>query len=196
MQIGVLAIQGDVAEHVSSLTASMKNLSISGSVVEIRTPEQLDDAAALLIPGGESTTISKQLRKSGLRDAIIDFANQGRPIMGTCAGCILLAREIEGQTGSKKTETLAVMDITVKRNAFGRQKESFHRELAIKGFDHHFEGIFIRAPAITRVGPAVEVLAETPGGIVMARQKNILALTFHPELVNDTRVHEYFLKMI
>lgn len=196
MKIGVLALQGDVSEHVASLHASMDNLELEGSIIEIRKPEQLEEAAALLIPGGESTTISKQLKTSGLWDAIVGFSGKNRPVMGTCAGCILLAKEVEGRAGPEKTETLALMDITVKRNAFGRQKESFHRELAIRDFDRHFEGVFIRAPAITRAGDNVQILAEIPGGIVMARQNNILALTFHPELVSDTRVHEYFLRMI
>jgi 5'-phosphate synthase pdxT subunit len=116
--------------------------------------------------------------------------------MGTCAGCILVSKEVESESGIEKADTLALMDITVKRNAFGRQKESFERPLDIKGFDTKFNGIFIRAPAIIKTGPDVEIMAEIPGGIVMARQMNILALTFHPELVKDTRVHEHFLKMI
>jgi 5'-phosphate synthase pdxT subunit len=196
MIVGVLALQGDVGEHVSSLTAAMARLHIDDHAIEVRTPEQLESAAALLIPGGESTTISKQLRTSGLRDAIIGFAGYGKSIMGTCAGCILLSKEVEGDPESERTDTLGLMDITVKRNAFGRQKESFERSLVIKGFEGEYEGIFIRAPAITRAGPGVEILAEIPGGIVMARQDNILALTFHPELVGDARVHEYFLTMV
>jgi len=210
MLVGVLALQGDVSEHVSSLTAAMRSLETEGSlpgterqqqpestrVVEVRRPEHLETAQALLFPGGESTTISRQLKSSGLWDAIIEFAAQGKPIMGTCAGCILVSKGIEGDPEGEKADTLALIDITVKRNAFGRQRESFELPLDVKGFDSPFEGVFIRAPAITSAGPDVEVLAEIPGGIVMARQKNILALTFHPELVKDTRVHEYFLRMI
>jgi 5'-phosphate synthase pdxT subunit len=185
-----------VSEHVSSLRAAMESLGIEGSVLEVRRPQHLGSVQALLFPGGESTTISKQLKSSGLWDAIFEFANQGKPVMGTCAGCILVSKEVESESGIEKADTLALMDITVKRNAFGRQKESFERPLDIKGFDTKFNGIFIRAPAIIKTGPDVEIMAEIPGGIVMARQMNILALTFHPELVKDTRVHEHFLKMI
>ena len=195
MRVGVLALQGDVSEHLFSLRRAMQELGITGTSLELREPEQLDTIDALLIPGGESSAISMQMKSSGLWDAVRSFAGSGAPVMGTCAGCILLASEVESEGDPDKNDTLALMDITVKRNAFGRQRESFERGLAIKGFDEEFHAIFIRAPSITRTGPNVEILAEIPGGIVMARQKNILALTFHPELVPDTRVHGYFLEM-
>jgi 5'-phosphate synthase pdxT subunit len=196
MKIGVLAIQGDVSEHISMLISTLGDMGISGTAFELRKPEQLDTIDALLIPGGESTAISKQMKRSGLWDGIISFAENGAPIMGTCAGCILLAHEVFGDDGLEYEETLAIMDITVKRNAFGRQKQSFERPLSIKGFEGEFPGIFIRAPAITNIGKDVEILAEIPESIVMARQNNILALTFHPELADDNRIHRYLLEMI
>ena len=195
MKVGVLALQGDVGEHLSALRSAMQELCISGSPIELRGAEQLDTIDALLIPGGESSAISMQMKSSGLWNAVKAFASSGAPVMGTCAGCILLASEVEGEGHPDKNDTLALMDIAVERNAFGRQRESFEHRLRVKGFDEDFHGVFIRAPAITRVWGDVEILAEISEGIVMARQKNILALTFHPELVRDNRVHKYFLEM-
>ncbi len=196
MKVGVLALQGDVSEHISMLVSTLDDMGISGSAFELRKPEQLGTIDALLIPGGESTAISKQMKRSGLWDAIISFAENDAPIMGTCAGCILLAREVFGDEGLEGEETLALMDITVKRNAFGRQRESFERPLSIKNVDGEFPGIFIRAPAITKIGKGIEILAEIPESIVMVRQNNIMALTFHPELAGDNRVHRHFLEMV
>ena len=196
MKVGILALQGDISEHKSALSAAMSELCLSGSVIEVRRAGQLDSVDALLFPGGESTTISKQMKSTGLWDAIIRFAESGKPVMGTCAGCILLSRDVLDDNRSEKIDTLALMDIGIKRNAFGRQRESFERALSIKGFEGSFTGIFIRAPAIVSAGENVEILAEIPEGVVMARQNNLLALTFHPELADDTRVHEYFLGML
>ena len=196
MEIGILALQGDVSEHVSSLNHAIGNAGLKAEVIEIRRPDQLDNLSALLIPGGESTTIAKQLKRFGLFEPIKEMAKAGKPIMGTCAGCIVLANKLVDQVGPRDVEPLALMNIAVNRNAYGRQKESFERPLEIPGFGHPFKGIFIRAPSIVEVGKDVEVLATLDNEPVMVRQNNILALTFHPELVLDSRVHAYFLKMI
>ncbi len=196
MKVGVLALQGDVSEHTTALISALHEMNITGTVLELRTPGQLETVDALLIPGGESTAISKQLNISGLWDAILSFSEEGSPIMGTCAGCVLLARKVFCDSGLEDVETLAIMDITVRRNAFGRQRESFERPISIRDFESNYNGIFIRAPAITDIGKNVEVLAETPEGIVMARQDNHLALTFHPELADDNRIHKLFLEMV
>ena len=196
MKIGVLALQGDVSEHVSSLNFAIKNIGLDAEVIEIRRPEEFDLISALLIPGGESTTIAKQLKRFGLFYPIKKMARAGKPIMGTCAGCIVLASKLVDQVGPEEIETLSLMNITVNRNAYGRQKESFERPVEIPGFGYPFMGVFIRAPLIVEIEENVEVLAAVDNEPVMVRQKNILALTFHPELVLDSRVHQYFLKMI
>ncbi len=196
MKIGVLALQGDVGEHVSSLNFAIENLGLDAEAIEVRRPGELAQLSALLIPGGESTTIVKQLKRFGLFEPIINMADAEKPIMGTCAGCIVLASKLVDEVGPRKVEPLGLIDITVNRNAYGRQRESFEKPLKIPGFGYPFMGVFIRAPSIVEVGENVEVLATMDKEPVMVRQKNILALTFHPELILDSRVHQYFLKMI
>lgn len=195
MKIGVLALQGDVSEHVAALEMAMAHLSISGSIIPVRRPPELEGLAGLLMPGGESTTIAKQLDRFNLRKPIIDMANSGTPLMGTCAGCILLSSEILDQ-GKRPVQPLGLMDISVRRNAWGRQAESFEMPLKIQGLDSEFHGIFIRAPRIERIGADVKSLAHVESEHVMVRQKNMLALTFHPELSHDSRVHALFLGML
>lgn len=194
MNVGVLALQGDVSEHVRALERSMRELGLPGRVVELRRPEKLQDLAALLMPGGESTAIAKQMRSSGLWDPIIDFAQAGNPVMGTCAGCILLSSEIGDISGND--QNLGLMDMAVRRNAYGRQAGSFEHPLNISGLEKEFIGVFIRAPGITRTWGRARVMAELDGQAIMVSQANILALTFHPELVEDDRVHTLFLSML
>ena len=189
-------MQGDVSEHVASLNFAIENVRLDAEVIEVRRPEELAQTSALLIPGGESTTIIKQLKRFGLYWPILEMASDRKPIMGTCAGCILLATKIVDQNGPENIEPLGLIDIVVNRNAYGRQKESFERPLKIRGFGYPFKGIFIRAPSIVEVGKNVEVLAMVKKEPVMVRPKNILALTFHPELILDSRIHQYFIKMI
>ena len=149
----------------------------------------------MIVPGGESTTISRILFKSGVYDAILQRLRQDSLyIMGTCAGCVLLAKEIVGNKDDVKL--LHAMDMQVERNAFGRQKESFEKSIRIKGFSEPYNAIFIRAPAIKKVWGKCEILAEIDKKIIAARQDKFLALSFHPELTNDFRIHEYFLEMI
>ena len=178
--IGVLSIQGDVSEHVSAVKNALDKCKIRGAVLEVKTKQQISRIDALIIPGGESTTIGMLLDKTGINNEIKKLSGK-IPIMGTCAGAILLRQ-------------LGLMDISVKRNAFGRQRESF--EVEIESKIGKIQGIFIRAPLIESVGEGVEVLGRYDGKIVMVRQDKNLAVAFHPELTEDTLVYEYFLKLI
>lgn len=186
MKVGVLALQGAVAEHIRSIEQA------GATGVSVKRVEQLDELDGLIIPGGESTTIGKLMRKYDFIDAVRSFSAKGKPIFGTCAGLIVLAERIEGQDEAH----LELMDMTVARNAFGRQRESFETELPVQGIDEPIRAVFIRAPLITQVGPEVEVLSTFNGEIVTARQGHLLAASYHPELTDDVRLHEYFLDMI
>jgi 5'-phosphate synthase pdxT subunit len=184
--IGVLALQGAVREHVRAL----ERLGVESR--EVRTPQHLGDVKGLIIPGGESTTVGKLMARIGLDAALKDFAESGSPIMGTCAGMILLARKVDegGQP------LLGLMDIVVRRNAFGRQVDSFEQDLDIAGFNGvKFRGVFIRAPYIVEAGRGVEVLAEVEGKGVLARQGKLIAAAFHPELTDDMRLHKLFVDL-
>jgi 5'-phosphate synthase pdxT subunit len=181
MKIGVLAVQGDFIEHVRTYRA------IGVEAVEVRLPEDLEGVSGLTLPGGESTTMRRLIDRWGLRQPILDLAASGAPIFGTCAGMILLAREIVGGEGP----LLALLDVAVRRNAFGRQLESFEGDLSVSMLgDGPVHGVFIRAPVIERVGPGVDVLARLDDGRVVAvRERNIIATAFHPELAGETRFH-------
>lgn len=186
MKIGVLALQGAVAEHIRSLNAA------GAEAVPVKRVEELADLDGLVIPGGESTTIGKLMRKYGFIEAIQQFHYNGKALFGTCAGLIVLAKHIENQEDAH----LQLMDITVARNAFGRQKESFETDLSVKGIEETIRAVFIRAPLIKAVGPNVDILSQFNGEIVLARQNHVLACSFHPELTNDHRLHSYFIDMI
>ena len=188
MKIGVLALQGAFREHVFSL----ETLGVSAPAV--RLPEQMFDLNGLIIPGGESTAIAKLMETYGFYEAIAKRHEQGMAIWGTCAGSILLAREAVEGFGNQRL--LGLMDITVRRNAYGRQRESFEADLAIAHLGEPFRGIFIRAPWIERVGDQVEVLARYEGHMVAARQGRLMATTFHPELSGDLRCHRYFVEHV
>ncbi len=186
MKIGVLAIQGAVSEH-------LKHLELCGvKAVPVKTIENLAEVSGLIIPGGESTTIGKLIEASGLDAPIKERArNRTLALFGTCAGMALMAREVaDGSTDQPK---LGLMNTTVKRNAFGRQKESFETELDFKGFERPLIAVFIRAPIVLEAGKDVEILASLPEGIVAARQANLLATSFHPELTGDQRLHQLFI---
>ncbi len=184
MTIGVLALQGDVREHL----AALERCEVEG--VTVRTVDELNEVEGLIIPGGESTTIGKLMERYGLLEATQQRAQQGMPIYGTCAGMILLAKDI---VGSEQTR-LGLMDIAVERNAYGRQIDSFEADLTVRGLgDLPVRGVFIRAPIVRRIAVGVEVLAEYEGVPVLVRQGNLLAGSFHPELADEVRVHRYFL---
>lgn len=192
LRVGVLAVQGDVREHINSLT------SLNVAVQKVRNPEELKTVNALVIPGGESTTISMLAKRVGLMDPLRKFVKDGFAVYGSCAGMIMLADEI--LDGRSDQETIGGLDITVRRNAFGRQVDSFETDLDVKDFDKSFRAIFIRAPWVERVGESVEVLASVTAENgsqhpVMVRQGSVLATAFHPELTKDNRVHEYFVQM-
>ena len=186
MKIGVLALQGDFAEHKQML------LRLGVDVVEVRLPRDLEGLDSVIMPGGESTTFAKLAVRFGLMTPLREFAHQGKALWGTCAGLIFLAKDI-----GRDQPTLGLMDIKVRRNAFGRQIDSFTTDLQIESVaGAPFVGVFIRAPSIESVGANVRVLCTLDDGtIVAARQDNLLATSFHPELTQDTRVHEYFVNM-
>lgn len=186
MRVGILALQGDVREHGSSLGL------LGADVVEVRRAEELDSIDGLIIPGGESTTIGRLATLYGLIDPLRKHIRSGLPTYGTCAGMIFLAAGVDGRPQPQ----LNVLDATVVRNAWGRQNESFEADLAISGLDAPFHGVFIRAPWISELGDDVEVLATWADHPVMVRQGNILATSFHPELTSDRRIHALFLQMI
>jgi len=195
ISIGITGIQGAISEHVISMEKTLDKENISGRVIVIKNPRQIDEIDALIIPGGESTTISKILCHSGLFNAISKrLIENNLPVMGTCAGCIILASELIDN--SKEVKLLSAMDIKVRRNAFGRQKESFEHNIKIQGFSEPFNAVFIRAPIIENVWGDCKILAKIDKKIIMVKQKNLLALSFHPELTNDIRIHKYFLNMI
>jgi len=188
MKIGVLAAQGAFAEHI----AALKRLDIEA--VPVRLPGELKGVEGLIIPGGESTTISRLMTAYDLIKEITKLAGEGMPLFGTCAGMILMARQISGNSA----KSLGLMDITVKRNAFGRQVDSFETELQIPVLGKKaFPGVFIRAPKIENCTNDVEVLARLADGtIVAARQGKLLVTAFHPELTDDLRLHRYFLDIV
>lgn len=187
MRIGVLALQGAFIEHQKSLAAC------GVESMQIRKPEQLEGIQGLIIPGGESTTMGKLMNQFDLFEPIVNLGQKGTPIFGTCAGMIMLAREIYGSEQPR----LGLMDIEVERNAFGRQVESFEADLEVPVLgEDPFKAVFIRAPYIHRVGDPVEILAQYGEKIVLARQGHYLAAAFHPELTGDLRLHRYFLNMI
>jgi 5'-phosphate synthase pdxT subunit len=191
-RIGVLALQGDVSEHVQALERAGKG---KVQVVEVRKSGQIEECAALVLPGGESTTICRQLESSGLTEELKAAARRGKPILATCAGLVLISQEIMGNNEGR-VKPLGLMDIKISRNAFGPQRESFEADLDIKGLDRPYRAVFIRAPAIAQEGSGVDVLARIGDAVVAARQKNLLALAFHPELTEDSRIHQIFLKML
>jgi len=188
-RIGVLALQGDISEHILALQRSAPDL----EVVAARRPGQIEECQALVIPGGESTTIRRQMDSSGITAELVAAARSGMPVLATCAGMVLICREIVGEV---RFRPLGLMDIAVSRNAFGAQRESFEADLDFKGLDRLYRAVFIRAPLIVGAGPSVEVLARLDEGVVAAREKNLLALAFHPELTDDSRIHRIFLDML
>lgn len=196
MKAGVISVQGAAPEHIHALERAMANLGIAGRAVAVRRPEELSEVDCVVLPGGESTTISKLLRRFRLHEPLVRMGREGVPIMGTCAGCILMAAEGDEEVRKTGIQLLGLMDMAVDRNAFGRQRESFEAPLDIAGLDAPFPGVFIRGPVITRAWDGCEVLCTHDGRAVMARQDNLLALSFHPELAGDVRLHEMLLRML
>ncbi|HEY0828775.1 MAG TPA: pyridoxal 5'-phosphate synthase glutaminase subunit PdxT [Bacilli bacterium] len=186
MKIGVLSLQGAVIEHIKMLNKA------GAEGIEIKRTDQLAEIDGIIIPGGESTTIGRLMRTYGFIDSLKQFSDEGKPIFGTCAGLIIVAKHIVGQEEGH----LGLMDIKVARNAFGRQRESFETDLPVTGIDKPVRAVFIRAPWIEEAGPGVEILATYHEQIVTARQGHLLAASFHPELTDDYSMHSYFLEMV
>lgn len=188
MRIGILAIQGDVREHLQHVTKS------GAEATEVRTLSDLAPVDGLIIPGGESTTIGMLMQEEGLIDAIRQrILDEKFPVYGTCAGLILLAKEVQGKSPAR----IGMMDLVADRNAYGRQVSSFEAPLQIEGISGApFPAVFIRAPQVKNIGPDVKPLAYYQGQIVMAEQGSLLVSSFHPEMTNDIRIHQYFLSKI
>jgi pyridoxal 5'-phosphate synthase pdxT subunit len=185
MKAGVLALQGDFREHARVFGE------LGASPVEVRTPDALSLVDVLAIPGGESTTISKLARSAGLVEPIIERANAGMPILGTCAGMIVMAQRVDGLE-----PLLSLVDVTVRRNAYGRQVDSFEADLDVEGVPHPVRGVFIRAPIVEAIGDGVRVLAEHEERPVVLEQGNLIVASFHPELVGETGLHGYLLEKV
>jgi len=188
-RVGVLALQGDVREHARVLTA------LGAEVVLVRRPEELASVDGLVLPGGESSVIDKLSRAFGMQQPLRDAIESGMPVYGTCAGLILLADRIANPIAGQ--QSVGGLDVTVQRNAFGGQVESFETALTVDGFDEPVHAAFIRAPLVTEVGPRAQALAALPdGGVVAVRQGNLLGTAFHPEVAGETRFHELFLDLV
>lgn len=188
MKVGVLALQGAFREHIVTLEA------LGIQTVAVRLPHQLDGCSGLIIPGGESTAIGKLMTTYGFYDEVVARHAAGMAVWGTCAGAILIAREVLDALPDQRS--LALMDIAIRRNAYGRQVDSFETDLDVAGLDGPFRGVFIRAPWIESVGEGVDVIARHEGRIVAARQGDLLATSFHPELVGDTAFHRLFVERV
>ncbi|WP_110927945.1 pyridoxal 5'-phosphate synthase glutaminase subunit PdxT [Bacillus massiliglaciei] len=186
LKIGVLSLQGAVTEHMKQIKK------LGASPIEIKHAEQLNEIDGLILPGGESTTVRKLMDRYGFMEPIRKFADSEKPIFGTCAGMVLLAKNLS----DSEEGHLSLIDITVKRNAFGRQKESFETMLSLKGIKESVPAVFIRAPLVEHASDEVEILAEYEGQIVAAKQGNILVTSFHPELTEDYKLLSFFLDMI
>lgn len=183
--VGVLSLQGDFEKHLQALSR------LGAQAMEVRTSEDLGRCSRLILPGGESTTLGILLRRHGLDEEIRGRVSDGMPTWGTCMGLILLAKEVEG----REQWTLGLLDVAVRRNAFGPQVHSFEADIAIRGLDSPFHAVFIRAPVVTRLGEGVEPLAEIDDKVVAVRCGRILGTSFHPELTQDSRMHELFLSL-
>jgi 5'-phosphate synthase pdxT subunit len=187
--IGVLALQGDVREHIAALIAA------GAEAVPVKTREEIEAVDGLIIPGGESTTVGKLLDRFGLMDLVRQMPEENRPIFGTCTGMILLAKDVENSAVHQPR--LCLMDVTVRRNAFGRQVDSFEEDIPVKGIEGApVRAVFIRAPFVSDVREGVEVLAEFDGHPILVKEGNLLAAAFHPELTDDMRVHKMFVEMV
>ena len=186
MHAGVIAVQGDVSEHAAAIERAAAAHGETAEVTEIRDSGIVPECDVLLMPGGESTTISRLLHKEGIAAEIQDHVAAGKPVLATCAGLIVASHDAKDE----RVQTLDILDVTVDRNAFGRQKDSFEAPLDVTGLDDPFPAVFIRAPLIDEVGDDVEVLARWDGDPVAVRQGSIVGTSFHPELTTDARIHD------
>lgn len=198
MNIGVLGLQGDIEEHIAALKIAMNKLNINGKIIWVKKPKDLENINGLIIPGGESTTIGALMKYNNLLEALKNKIEDNLALWGTCAGLIIMAKKTYDKTvGETSQPLLGIIDMVVERNTYGRQKDSFEVDLNIPIIgDKPFRGVFIRAPSIKEVGPTVEILATLDNKPVAIQQGIHMGTTFHPELTDDTRLHEYFLNNI
>jgi 5'-phosphate synthase pdxT subunit len=196
--IGVLALQGDVEENIKATTDALREMNLKGKVISVRYPDEILKVDGLIIPGGESTVMGLLLSiKNGLLESVTKVLQNRIPIMGTCAGMIVLAKKsYDKVVGNKKQLLLGALDIEIERNSFGRQYDSFESTLEISGIGNDFKGIFIRAPTVISTGSRVQILSKFDGKIVAVQQENIIGTSFHPELSGDNRMHRLFIELI
>ena len=196
--IGILALQGDIEESIKAAADALAEMNQAGKVISIRYPEEIMKIDGLIIPGGESTVMGLLIAiKTGLLDSINKVLQKDLPIMGTCAGMIILAKKsYDRVVGNKQQLLLGALDIEIERNSFGRQFDSFESNLEISGISNDFRGIFIRAPSVISVGPQVQILGKFDGKIVAVQQENIIGTSFHPELSGDNRMHKMFVELV
>ncbi len=193
VRVGVIGLQGDVSEHIDAAKKALENLGVSGEIIWLRKLEGLEGISAIIIPGGESTTISRLMAKNGLLEPVRKLGEEGIPIMGTCAGLIMLSKEVIGATPEQRF--LELLDVRINRNAYGRQVDSFEAPIKLAFSDEPLTGVFIRAPRIVGLlSDRVKPIAWLGDRVVGVEQDNLIGLEFHPELTDDTRVHEYFLQ--
>jgi len=196
--VGVLALQGDVEENIKATTNALREMNLKGKVISVRYPDEILEVDGLIIPGGESTVMGLLLSiKNGLLDSISKVLQDRIPIMGTCAGMIVLAKKsYDKVVGNKKQLLLGALDIEIERNSFGRQYDSFESLLEVSGIGNDFKGIFIRSPTVISTGSRVQILSKFDGKIVAVQQENIIGTSFHPELSGDNRMHRLFIELI
>jgi len=197
LTIGILGLQGDIEEHLAITKLALSQLGLDGEVIWAKTIKDIKRVDGLIIPGGESTVIGRLMEYNRTLKAVKERIYDGIPVLGTCAGLITLAKKVYDRTvGEVKQPILGVMDVVVERNAFGRQRESFEADLEIPALgEKPFRGVFIRAPAIREMGPQVKTLCRLNEVVVAAQQHNMIGVAFHPELADDTRLHEYFIRL-
>ena len=198
LDIGILALQGDVAENFVSTMMAMNQLGVDGSVSQVKTPDQIAALDGLIIPGGESTMMGQLSMVNGAMNALKEKIESGLPVLGICAGMILLSKNSKDRVvGSTKQPLLDALDVEIERNSFGRQKDSFEAEISLDNMDiPSFQGVFIRAPAVLNTGSDVETLAKFDEKIIAVKQGNIIATSFHPELTKDVSIHKHFVEMV
>jgi len=198
LDIGILSLQGDVPENFMSTMMAMNELGIDGSVSQVKTPDQISALDGLIIPGGESTMMGHLSLTNGAMNSLKEKIESGMPVLGICAGMILLSKNSKDRVvGSTKQPLLDALDVEIERNSFGRQKDSFEAEVALDAIDiPSFQGVFIRAPAVLRTGSDVETLGKFNEKIIAVKQGNILATSFHPELTRDVSLHKHFVQIV
>lgn len=198
LNVGILSIQGDVQENILSTQAALDELGIDGSIIDVKTPEDVANLDGLILPGGESTTIGQMSLVNGSMKTLKEKIEDGMPVLGICAGMIMLSKTANDRVVGKTNQPLLdILDIKLERNSFGRQRESFEADVSMEPINiPNFNGVFIRAPSVSDVGSGVEVLSKFNDRIVAIKKDNVIGTAFHPELTEDTSLHKYFLNLV